>query len=50
MMSFTAWALCTKEIRTFFAYDSKSGIVLNKTVVAKYLIFLLPPINRYHET
>ena len=27
-----------------------SGIVLNKTVVPKYLIFLLPPINRYHET
>ena len=52
MMSFTAWALCTSEIRTFSAYNCKSRTVLNKTVVPNYLlvIFLLLPINRYHET
>ena len=47
MMSFTAWALCTSEIRTFSAYNRKSRTVLNKTVVPNYLLvnFLLLPIN-----
>ena len=47
MMSFTAWALCTSEIRTFSAYNRKPRTVLNKTVVPNYLLvnFLLLPIN-----
>lgn len=40
MMNFTAWNLYTKEIRTFFAYDSKSRTDLNKTVVSKYFLVI----------